>query len=181
MVKKYVLILISFILTLNLSSCSNVYEETIISNIEEYDNIWTLPERRADEISVLFPNNVNEEQCVTFICKHTTYQLLGTGWQVLLEIKYDDSLYFSEIDRLNNLCTDSPICGYSEYYDNPAYATVWNWNGCFEYAVIDENKKTIYYIYLQLIEKKDLTIDQNYVPKGYEMQISNSEIYSVYE
>lgn len=178
--KKYVLILISFILILSLSSCSDVYEETIISDIEEYDNIWTLPERRASEISALFPNNVNEEQCVTFICKHTTYQLVGTGWQVLLEIRYDESLYFSEIERINNLCTDSPICGSSEYFDNQAYATVWNWNGCFEYAVVDEQEKTVCYIYLQLIQKDNLNLDEKYIPKGYEMQLSDSESYRKY-
>ena len=179
--KKYVLILISFVLTLGLSSCSDIYEEIIISDIEEYDNIWTLPERRVGETSVMFPNNVNEEQCVTFICKHTTYQLLGTGWQLLLEIRYDDSLYFSEIDRLNNLCGNSPIRGISEYFGNPAYATVWNWNGCFEYAVVDEKEKTVCYIYLQLIEEDNLILDKKYIPEGYEMQLGNFETYSIYE
>ena len=179
--KKYVLILISFILILSLSSCSDIYKETIISDIGEYDTVWTLPERRAGEASVLFPKNVNREQCVTFICKHTTYQLLGTGWQLSLEIRYDDSLYFSEIDRLNNLCGKSPVRGNSEYFGNPAYATVWNWNSCFEYAVIDEKEKTVCYIYLQLIEKDNLILDAKYIPEGYEMHLSNSEAYSVYE
>ena len=178
--KKFVLILISFILFFNLSSCNDVYEETIISDIGEYDNIWNLSERRVEETSVLFPKNVNEEQCVTFICKHTTYQLLGTGWQCSLEIRYDDSLYFSEIDRLNNLCGNSPIRGISEYFGNPAYATVWNWNGCFEYAVVDEKEKTVCYIYLQLIEKDNLIVNKEYIPEGYEMQLSNSKSYSVY-
>ena len=179
--KKYVLILISFILTLNLSSCSDVYEEIIFSDIKEYDNIWKLPERRVDETSSLFPTNVNDEQCVTFICKHTTYQLLGTGWQLSLEIRYEDSLYFSEIDRLNNLCGNSPIRGNSEYFGNPTYATVWNWNSCFEYAVVNEKEKTVCYTYLQLIEKDNLILNEKYIPEGYEMQLSNSESYSIYE
>ena len=179
--KKTVLILLSFILVLSFSSCSDVYEETIVSDIQKYDDIWKLPEKRVFKTSVLFPSIVTEEQCVAFTCKHTTYQLLGTGWQIFLEIKYDDPLYLVETERLNNLCANSPVCGYSEYYDDFAYATVWNWNCCFEYAVVDQNKKTVCYVYLQLIQKNNLIIDEKYIPKEYEMELSDSEIYSIYE
>lgn len=166
---------------MTLFSCSDVHKEIIISDIEEYDNIWSLPERRADETSVIFPSNVNEEQCVTFICKHTTYRLLGTGWQISLEIQYDDNMFSSEIERLNSLCKSSPVCGSSEYFDKPAYATVWNWVGCYEYAIVNEEKQTISYVYLQLISKEDITIDEKYIFNGYEMELENSETYSIYE
>lgn len=179
--KKYGLILLSFALILSISSCDNAYKETIISDIEEYDSIWALSERRVSETTVLFPENVTKEQCLTFDCRHITYQLLGTGWQISLKIRYGESQYFSEIDRLNNFCDNSPICGNSEYFDNDAYATVWNWNSCFEYAVVDEKEKTVCYIYLQLIEKDSLTVDNKYIPKGYEMQLNDSKSYSVYE
>ena len=179
--RKIAWLMISLFLILCLSSCNDVYEETLISDIREYNEIWTLPERRVDEMSVLFPNNVDENQCVSFIGKHTTYHLLGTGWQISLEVIYDDMYFSKEIDRLNNLCANSAICGHSQYFDSPAYATVWNWNSCFEYAVIDEKEKTICYIYLQLIEKNDLIIDGKYIPEGYEMQLANTYSYSVYE
>ena len=178
--KGILIIIISFVLVLSLTSCRDAYEEMIITDIEEYDDIWKLSERRVDETSLLFPKCINEGQYIAFICKHTTYQLIGTGWQVLLEIRYDDSMFFSEVDRLNNLCIDSLVCGYSKYFDNLAYAAVWNWNSCFEYALIDEKEKSICYIYLQLIEKDDLIIDKRYVPKEYEMQLNNSKDYSVY-
>ena len=169
------------ILIFCVTSCSDARQETVISDIGDYNNVWTMPERRADETNVLFPSSVNKEHCLSFFCKHTTYRLVGTGWQVSLEIKYDDSAYLSEIDRLNSLCTESPICGTSEHFDCHVYATVWNWNGCFEYAVVDENEKTVCYVYLQLIEKSDLEIAQKHIPKGYEMQMNNTKIYSVYK
>ena len=178
---KKIFILICFILTLSLISCSNVYEEIIISDIKEYDSIWSLSERRVAEGSLLFPNNVTKEQSISFLCKHSTYRWLGTGWQLVLEVKYSDKVFLEEVNRLDNLCIDSPVCGSSEYFENPTYATVWNWNGCFEYAVIDEKEKTICYIYLQLIANNDLTIDERYIFKGYEMQLTDSETYSVYE
>ena len=65
--RKFVLFLISLVLLLSLSGC--VYEEIVITDINEYENIWTLPEKWVDE-NILFPENVNEEQCVIFICKH---------------------------------------------------------------------------------------------------------------
>lgn len=179
--KKTACLVISLFLILCLSSCNDVYEETLISDIREYNEIWTLPEHRVAETSLLFPNNVAENQCASFVGKHTTYHLLGTGWQISLEVIYDDTSFSEEIDRLNNLCANSAICGASQYFDNPAYATVWNWNSCFEYAVIDEKEKTICYIYLQLIQKNDLIIGENYIPKGYEMQLTDSYSYSVYE
>ena len=132
--KKSILLVISCILILNIISCTNadVYEEIIISDIEEYDKVWSLPERRADEKCFLFPEQVNEEQCISFRCKHTSYQLLGTGWQLSLEVKYNDDLFLLEKNRLIALCSRSPVCGDSEYFEDFAYATVWNWNSCFD-------------------------------------------------
>ncbi len=179
--KKCAFIIISLILTLNIVSCSGVYEETIVSNIEEYSSIWSLPERRVGETSLLFPSKINEE-CTEFKCIHTTYKWLGTGWQITLALKYDDSLSFGkEIDRLNTLSENSPVHENSDYFDKSAYASVWNWNGCFEYAIVDESEKTVNYIYLQLTDKDELTIDANYIPNGYEIELTDCESYSVYE
>lgn len=179
--RKWIVICFILILSLSLFSCSDVYEETIISDVKKYDDIWSLTERRANDVSALFPSNINEEQCVEFNCRHTTYQLLGTSWQIVLKIKYDDASFSSEINRLNDLCESSPVCGYSEYFDNLSYATVWNWNSCFEYAIVDEKEKTVCYIYLQLVEENDLLIERKYIPNGYKMQLTDSKIHSVYE
>lgn len=174
-------IFVSIIFMLILSSCSNVYKEITISNIEQYEDLWTLPERRVDETSLLFPKEIAEEQCVTFHGKHDTYRLLGTGWQVILEMQYDDSAFIAKTERLKKLCENSPVCGISEHFDKPTYASAWNWNSCFEYAVVDEQEKTVCYLYLQLIEPDDLIIDKNYLPKDYEMLSDSSEHYFVYE
>ena len=162
-------------------SCSDVYEEIIILDIGEYNSIWSLPERSVNETSLLFPDEVSEEQCITFTCIHITYQLVGTGWQISLQLKYDDLDFENEINRLRSLSVKSPVKGYSEYFDDLAFAFVWNWNGCFEYAVVDEKEKAICYIYLQLINKSSLTIDERCIPKGYEMQLTDVKAYSIYE
>ena len=172
-----VIISLIFIFSINLCSCAD--REIIITNIKEYGNIWSLSERRADEKNLLFPESVLENECEDFICKHTTYGLVGTGWQVFLKIKYDETVFSEEITRLKNLCEKSPVKGESDYFEKSAYASVFNSNGCYEYAVINEADKTICYIYLQLIDKKNLIIDEEYIPKGYELEM-NSYSFSIY-
>ena len=182
---KKIIIILSLILVLTLSSCSDVYSERILSDAEQYEDMWELSERRVyheyPQVSLLFPQSINEEQCIDFLCKHTTYQIVGTGWQVLLNIKYNDDEFANEVKRLSDLCVDSPVCGLTEYFDLPAYASVWNWACCYEYAVVNEEEKTISYVYLQLINKDYLCLEDVYVPNEYDQQMEGSEftVYSV--
>lgn len=173
-------VIIVLILITMMSSCSEVHDETLISDVRLYDTIWTLPERRASETCDLFPEHIEEGQVEAFRCKHTTYQIVGTGWQVELAIQYDEDAFLSEKERLSRLCKDSPVCGASEFFVNPAYASVWNWNGCFEYAIINEESHTMIYIYLQLMDKDKLEINEQYVPQQYEIEMSNTQEFSIY-
>lgn len=178
---KKILIIFVICFTLLACSCDGIYDETVITNIESYDTIWGLPERRIVAESILFPKSVDEQNVLNFKCKHTTYQLLGTGWQIELSLKYDVDEFQIEKARINSVCSDSVVCGNSEYFSHPTYATVWNWNACFEYAVINEEEQTIGYIYLQLINEDDLEISSVYKPDKYEMEIEGKVAFSVYE
>ena len=48
-------------------------------------------------------------------------------------------------------------------------------------AIVDEEEKTISYVYLQLINKDHLCLEDVYVPNGYDQQMEGSEftVYSV--
>lgn len=174
------LIAICVFLMMILTSCDNIYEETFISDIQSYNEMWSLSERRAAELSLLFPTVVSKDECIKFNCKHTTYQMVGTGWQVELVVKYEESSFLIENDRLDELCKNSVVRGDSKYFENYVYASVWNWNGCFEYAIVDKENNTVSYIYLQLTDKSELTIDERYIPRSYEMQMSGSPQFSIY-
>ena len=178
MKKIFIVLIVS--IALIFCSCDDVYDEIIITNVESYDSIWELPERRVVEKSVLFPESVDKQNLLNFKCKHTTYQWLGTGWQIELSLKYDENTFEVEKARLNSVCTDSVVCGNSEYFSLPTYATVWNWNCCFEYAVVNEVEQTIGYIYLQLINEDDLEISSLYKPSNYSMEIEGEQEFSVY-
>ncbi len=169
-----------FVFAFVLSSCNNVYRECVISDEAEYNDMWSLPERRANETSLLFPTEITDEKCMDFFCKHSTYYLVGAGWQTLLTVQYDAVSFLQETERLRKLCEGSPVCGKTEFFDLPSYASVWNWESCFEYAVTDETARTVTYIYLQLIEKTNVDIDERYLPQGYERVLPESPSYSVY-
>lgn len=181
--RRKLMMIVIFVLSMGLfCSCSDEYEQTVISDIKLYGTIWNLSERRVSETSELFPNSaeIASEEVINFHCKHTTYQMVGTGWQVELAVKYNDDSFYNEVNRLSKLCDSSIICGESKYFDVPAYASVWNHIGCFEYAVVNEKDKTIGYIYLQLVDKDDLEVSSAYIPHSYEMTYSDSQGYTIY-
>lgn len=179
--KKTLLLTIAAFMLCFVCSCNGAYDETNISDVSEYKQIWNLPERRAGESCELFPKCVDGLEVIDFNCKHTTYHLVGTGWQVELIVKYNADSFSAEKERIKVLCEKSVVCGNTDYFDNPAYATVWNWNSCFEYAVVDDQKLTISYIYLQLADKEKLVIASDIIPNRYDMNMSGIEEYSLYE
>lgn len=179
--KKIILWAISLFLISSIVSCNNAWTEVTITDIDKYDTIWFLQERSASETSILFPAVANEDCTTAFLLKHTVSLPLGTRWQVLLEIKYSEQNFLSEVKRLTDLCAASPICGVSEHFDIPAYATVWNWHGCFEYALVNHEERTISYLYIKsILYEDDFIIDRKYIFKDYDWDLPDSEIYNIY-
>lgn len=174
---------IVLILAMLLCSCNDAYCEEIITDIKQYDTIWELPEKRIgtyyNRYSHLFPTTVEEAEVSSFRCIHSTYHIVGTGWQVELILKYDDNKFYDEVNRIKELCVGSPVYGESTYFDLPAYASAWKESDCFEYACVDEENKTIGYIYLQLIREEKLEINSTYIPHPYEYTNSD-DAYSIY-
>jgi len=176
--KRILLILIVLSVVFIICSC-DAYTEVTISDIALYNDIWELPDRRMVDTSKLFPNSIDKNECIKFNCAYTT-MLLGTRWQIELAIKYDSNSFEAEKSRLSEMCENSIVCGESKYFDSLAFATVWNLNSCFEYALCDEVNCTITYIYLELNYKDDLTIDSAYIPKNYELDMENTPQFSIY-
>ena len=87
--------------------------------------------------------------------------LIYTDGYIILKAKYSDKLYEDEISRLKEIgITISQKCGpgsasysnkikYDETsYEYPAYVTIDNCFDKYEYALLNDSKKEIYYIYL---------------------------------
>lgn len=171
------LLLAFFILCL--CGCSDEYEKTVIDDISKYETVWTLPEHRASENSELFPSNIGDKKVNEFYCEHITALPIGTEWQMILKIEYGDEEYSTELARIQKLCTNSPVYGETDYFNQIAYATVWNWNGCYEYVIVDDVSHTVTYLYLQLKNKEDIFIDNTLLPNGYALEMDDVE-FSIY-
>lgn len=177
--KRFCFLFAVLILMMPLCSCSSLEKclgkEIRITDKTEYKKIWTLSDLRYYE-KKLFPETIENEAVDFFECIHVEEFLVGTDWQVLLKIHYDREQFDSEIDRLSALCKDSFICGKSDYFDCPAFASIWNANLCFEYAVVDEQESSISYIYLQGVKKEEIKITSLPLPKGYDWEMKSPQL-----
>lgn len=172
-IKKIAALALAFLCLFSFSACKN--EKTVLNNPDEYDALWTLGERRVSFSSFLFPTSIVTSDALSFECEHETSFLLGARWQAVLELQYDANGFALEKDKIKALCAGSAVYGESEYFDYEAYASVWNMDGCYEYAIFNSDKNTITYVYLQHKEKKDITLDSSLVAKGYEHQMKCAE------
>lgn len=126
----------------------------------------------------MFPCSV--EEVVFFNCKHTTYHAVGTEWQVELTVKYSKESFYDEVKRLGELCHNSTVCGCHNILTRLLMHQYGNYIGCFEYAVANEEERTIGYIYLQLLNKDNLEISSCYIPHQYEMEMNDTPSYTLY-
>ncbi len=176
--KKLTAILLIMTCLLCFAGCKS--EKTEITAIGDYDAIWTLSERRASESSFLFPTAIIPTDVQLFKCEHINTMPIGTEWEVILKLQYNTETFKAEADKIQSLCKGSPIHGESDHFDTVSYASVWNWNSCFEYAILNEEENTITYVYLQLKDKDDISIDSKYLPKDYKLEMGTSE-FSIYK
>ncbi len=158
--------------------CSCAKEETSITDISSYDTVWTLSDRKASSYSFLFPTSITANDVLLFSCEHKK-SFSGAEWQVVLELKYESDALELETDKIKSLCKGSAVFGESEFFSLPVYASVWNTNGCYEYAIFNSEQSTITYVYLQNKEKTDITLDSGAVPVEYALKMESAS-FSIY-
>jgi len=169
MYKKYVtvFVLVLYILVV-FTGCSYIAYKDYYSNIDEYAKIWELTgfHHGYEGASPLFPKSIANLDAKQFLCRYDQQLPLGEGIQVFLEIQYtDEGVFNTELEKISSLsfdCRDS-FMGTSF----AAYATRLGSNFSSEYALIDEDKQVIYYIYLQNIPKSEIEFDHQFLPAGY--------------
>ncbi len=176
--KKIFLLVLCIVFVLCITSCSDAVETTLFTDTHNYTGIWKLPERRVSESSELFPKEIDNFDVSKFLCSHKTESLVGTQWQVELVVRYESNIFLNELERIQKLCEKSPVFGNSKYFNTDTYASVWGWNGCFEYAIVDSTEFSITYIYLQLVNK-EVIVDETHLPIDYSMEMNTME-FTVY-
>ena len=164
------IVVITFIVlacSIFLYGCSNIIEE--IWNVDQYDEIWNKAEfyphvaEWYNDRSPLFPAELSITGDSLYM-RRTEELPLGGTYQILVSRKNMSKTDISaEIERMHSIgAVDN-----STLFCFPALISVFADEGCAEYALIDSDSMTIYYVFLQGVSVNDLKIPPNLLPKEY--------------
>lgn len=134
---------------------------------------------------ILFPENLeNIEEIVDY--HYFDYQLRD-GREVVLIAKYNESSYYEEIDRLENIYFDvensysGPKYIMKDFenvlFNKPTYVTTYIPGRTYEYACIDDATYTISYFFIEFMSKERVSVSSEFLPKIY---TDDNELYSRY-
>lgn len=169
MYRKYITLFIFIInIFFILTGCSYVAYKDYYSDTGDYKEIWKLTGFRHgyEDISTFFPKSIDNLDVRDFRCRYDQQLPLGEGVQVFLEIQYtNENLFDTELEKISSMsfnCDD-----YFEESVFSAYATRLGKDFSSEYALVDEEQRVVYYIYLQNIPKSEIEFDHKFLPIGY--------------
>ena len=151
-----------------LSGClSYPADKEYYNELSDYPNIWELAGfyLGSDEQSPLFPEDISALDVADYFCRYDQLLPLGEGVQLLLHIRYDEIAFSAETQRIEALTTDRT----DAFHCTKLRAQVLYLGTDYmsEYALIDDEDHSIYYIYLSSIPKNQLEIDLDLIPTGY--------------
>ncbi len=158
---------IAILLIFCLAGCSYSAEKTYYKDTADYDKIWSLTgfNHGYEDKSPLFPDTLTGYNVEDFYCRYDEQLPLGEGVQIFLEIRYDENDFPAQQERISKMATEDAEnfteSGFS------AYVLQSGDNGRYEYALIDDGEKTVYYIFLYNLPKKEIEITKNLLPKNY--------------
>ncbi|MFZ5988410.1 MAG: hypothetical protein ACOYWZ_14970 [Bacillota bacterium] len=90
---------------------------------------------------------------------------------------YSDEEYRAEVDRLKKIKCEikignGKVVNSVEYSDTkfnyPAYVTAYGSSNVYEYALCNEDTKTIVYVYLQTVSNNKVAFSKEYLPIEYQ-------------
>lgn len=164
---------------------------TFISSPGEYDTAWSFSgyDRTHTWLSMrgycepfeptpLFPSSVSELTVNKFISVSNSPLPFVEQHQFYLSVTYNEQDFLEEVARIGQIATIEE----SEYFDLPAAIAVFNLESCYEYALFDKDDLTVHYVYLESASKKHLSVDEEYLPKGYSEKcyLEDAEVINVY-
>ena len=125
--------------------------------------------------------NIVEYECIgdANTTNLTREDLFNGSYLLYLVVNYSDEDYNAEIERLKSVKAEYPDAIKNPLYnksDNPAYITIFDGNGSYEYALLDSKNKTIAYVFNQLFEWKEIEINENYMLKNYSVNSNDKDI-----
>ena len=155
------------------------YKTILLADDELQSGLYVFPEKLQMD---------SEDTNVMYVCQEQTYE---NSYEILLKVQYSDSKYQEEIKRLSEVqcevkTTDGSKINKIKYTEDdfqyPAYVAIQGCNQSYEYALLDEERKEIVYVFCKSLDY--FNIPTQYVPKEYteaDNTMTNSwENYNIY-
>lgn len=127
---------------------------------------------------LIFPDKVNEGEVLDYYYWKRS-GVFDDDYQIYLVCKYDEDKFHDEVSRLSNTSVTyksdtHTINNNTTDYKFNAYETINNWDCGYEYALVDEANRTIYYVHLEFIDEDDVIFDHSLLPDSYGAELDNS-------
>lgn len=120
--------------------------------------------RHNDFTSLLFPDTITGLDIESYYCIYD----YSERFEILLSVCYSPEDYISETQRLSAIKHNGKILYTTKHFSYPAYVTALGYNNeCSEYALLDEERHCIHYVYLQALRVEDIQMPIEYLPYSY--------------
>ncbi len=137
------------------------------TKVEEYSKVFELPEiRYPDARDDLFPKDVTNLSVQDFYFEWELGIVGSADVEMYLAVSYNEQEFNEEISRLKSLA-DGKVKFDTENFEYPAYVTVLGHDQTSVYALVEQDKLTIHYVMLQLLNERRIDIGDELLPDGY--------------
>lgn len=169
MKKKACIICAILLLSIVFCACStitdNLYEYTIDT---DYRLVWKTYDTRTalndcyETLTppTLFPASTTGLDVTDFFAK---FDAKFTQMQFKMSVSYDQTAMEEELSRIEAIVPIEDAADFAL----PVAITVLGWDGCSEYALIDEPNGIIHYVYLESVQPDDIKFSDEFLPKSY--------------
>ena len=154
-----------------LSAFSGCYHKTIkYTDISDNSRISDIPEIRDKEFFKILPTELENKEVRDYYFNWELGAIGSASVEYRFSIKYAFDDYKNEIKRITDyryIQNGKKLVFDNKSFSLPAYVADLGYYNTNAYILTDDDECIVHYIYLSLFEKDDLTINKNYLPKGY--------------
>lgn len=178
--KKRGFIVISFILLTLIIICIAMNQKKVITDIDEYGMFNGF---RGYSNLDIFPEQIPDKGTDTQYYFEYKDEIFDPYYQIYLKCTYDTPTYSDEVKRLAQIKENyqgitQKIRYNTEKFEYPAYVAIYGDDGCYEYALLDEDNQTIIYIFTQWANADDIKFENAYLPHNY--MADTEDTFSIY-
>lgn len=153
-------------------------KQEVSNNVEDYGE-WSLPEKYST-LSI-FPGEIpSSASDISY------YYKFQEGWnrpicQLFLACSLSEEEYKLEKERLMKIAVSGANAVKRVKYDEraymyPAYVAIEGYDFCYEYALINDTDRRIFYVYAMNTIYRDVQFDRKYLPDYYMEDFENLKV-----